>query len=151
MRTLLWMLMTCFTLTFCSCASLPSTIGDGKIDAVEMATLQVAVGLAMNQAPQTVEPTYKVTSALLELTGDHAVSLSEIDVFIDVELDKLEIDALTKQSVKELTILVKAYVTEMLNKEGISQDQRYIVAIDIIKIVNQVAKSRIELQLTVKK
>lgn len=122
-----------------------TTIGNGRVDPIEAATLRMAVGLAMNQKPEAIKPAYFVSSALLSMTKDNTAILNDVDSVIAVELNKLDLDAMTKASVMELAGLIKEYVITILNGEGIKVDQRYVVAIDLIKIVNEVAKSRMDM------
>ena len=49
------------------CANTSKTLGDGKIDAVESASINVAVGVAFSAKPETIVPAYAVTTALLQI------------------------------------------------------------------------------------
>jgi len=122
-----------------------TTIGNGRVDALETATLKVAIGLAMSEKPEAIKPAYEVTSALLGLTKNNIAILSDTDSVIALELNKLELDPMTKASVMELAALTKEYIITILNGEGIPTDQRYVVAIDLIKIVNEAAKTRLDM------
>ena len=42
-----------------------STLGNGKVDLVEAATIRVAVGMAFTARPDTVVPAYRVATGLL--------------------------------------------------------------------------------------
>jgi len=122
-----------------------TTIGNGRVDALEAATLKVAVGLAMSEKPEAIKPAYDVTSALLGLTKNNIAILSDTDAIIALELGKLELDPMTKASVMELVELIKMYIVTILDGEGIPADQRYVVAIDLIRVVHEAAKTRLDM------
>jgi hypothetical protein len=144
MKNIFLLLCGIFFLSSCVQSTNTTSLRNGKIDPVEMATLQLAIGVAMNQKPSAVKPAYLVTNELLKITEKNQVLLDNSDSIINTEIDKLSLDLMTKQSAKDLSNLIKQIVIQMLDSEGISKDQRYIAIIDIIKIVNQSAKSRLD-------
>jgi hypothetical protein len=135
----------CLGLTGCAGTTIENNalITDGKLTTTGALTLQVAVGAAMNAKPESIKPAYLVTGELLNITGNNTSTFTDVDKLIEIEINKLELDPLTKQSVIELAGLIKQTVVEMLKKEGLSTDQRMVVAIDVIKIIHQAAKARL--------
>jgi hypothetical protein len=136
-----------FSLSSCNQISTQSTIGDGKLDPIEKATIQLAVGIAMNEKPDSIIPAYMVTNELIALnnnTDNNVSTLEEYNLFVRKQIDSLDLDIKTKQSAIDLYILVKEIIIETLKSEGISEDQKYIVIMDIVKIINQSAKDRLQ-------
>jgi hypothetical protein len=140
----LWLILLAGVLSGCV-ATNNTTIGNGRVDALEAATLKVAVGLALTEKPQAIKPSYDVTSALLGLTQDNIAQDCDVNSIIALELNKLELDPMTKASVMELAELIKIYIVTILDGEGIPADQRYVVAIDLIRVVHEAAKTRLDM------
>lgn len=132
-----------FSLSACTQTG-TSTIGNGKIDTLEMATIQIAVGLAMNQKPETVIPSYLVTNELLALDANKVASFDDYNLIVQKQIDSLNLDPMTKASALDLYMVVKEIIVSTLNKQGISEDQKYIVMMDIVKVINKSAKIRLQ-------
>ena len=143
MKRVIVALLAIFGLALSGCSS-TSTVGNGKIDPVEEATIRLAIGTAMSAYPAAVEPAYLVSSALLVALGEQqSGALTDlIDVVIANEVSKLNLDPVTTQSFNDLVILIKAKIQELLNTEKIEASNTYIVVKDLIKIVNEAAVAR---------
>jgi len=136
-----------FSLTSCNQINIQSTIGNGKLDPIEKATIQLAVGIAMNEKPDSIIPAYMVTNELIALnnnTNNSVFTLEEYNLFVRKQVDSLDFDQMTKQSAIDLYVLVKEIIIGTLKSEGISEDQKYIIVMDIVKIINQSAKGRLQ-------
>ena len=122
---------------------------DGKIDAVEAATIRLAVGAALSAKPETIKPAYAVSTALLATinTLDYAVLVSVVDKAIQNEVNKLNLDNLTKQSFNDLIVLVKAQIKQQINvsidTSDIISEQRKVLISDILKIVQEASSARL--------
>lgn len=122
-----------------------STLGNGKVDPTEAAALRVAVGLAFTARPDTIAPSYAVSTAILaglDVAGGQAVPLSAIDGLIGQETAKLKLDPLTQQSFNDLILLVKAKVLEQLSTNT-DVAARMVVVRDLVTIVQQTAAARL--------
>ena len=123
-----------------------STIGDGQVDPVEAAVIQLSVGTIMAAYPKTIVPAFQVTSALLALKSSDAsiVVLNDLDAILKEETAKLNLDPLTLQSFNDLVVLVKASLNQQLANQGIAlDDEKLVVAWKVVEIVNQTAKARL--------
>lgn len=124
-----------------------TTLGDGQVDLVEAAVIQLSVGATMAAYPKTIMPAFEVTSALLALkTGSTTdiVELSGLDAALKAETDKLNLDPLTLQSFNDLVVLVKASLNQQLANQGIAlDDEKLVVAWKVVEIVNETAKARL--------
>lgn len=142
----LFLTLIVFMFSLTSCNQIQSTIGNGKIDPIEKATIQLAVGIAMNEKPDSIIPAYMVTNELIALnnTNNNVSTLEEYNLFVRKQVDSLDFDPMTKQSAIDLYVLVKEIIIETLKSEGISEDQKYIIVMDIVKIINQSAKGRLQ-------
>lgn len=122
-----------------------STLGDGKVDQVEAATIRVAVGLAFTARPDTVAPAYAASTAILALldqnTGE-TVAASAIDTALSAKLEELNLDAATKQSVMDLVLLIKAKTMEQLDAADLTDDKEVVVIRDVVAIVQETAAAR---------
>ena len=149
MKKLIIGLVMCVFLALQGCATDgTSTIGDGKIDPVEAAVIQLSVGASMAAYPKTVIPAFEVTSALLALRDDNTIEiieLSSLDSALTIETAKLNLDPLTLQSFNDLVEVVKASIAQKLDVQGILPDEKLVVAWKVVEIVNATAKARIGL------
>jgi hypothetical protein len=130
--------------TLYGCAG-TSTVGDGKVDAVEAASIQVAVGVAMRARPDTIAPAYAISTALLGVlqTGS-AIELPNMDTAIAREVDKLDLDPLTRANFNDLIVLVKAKVEAKIpNLPNLSIGERKVIIVEVLKIVQQSAAVRL--------
>ncbi len=125
-----------------------TTIGNGKVDPAEAASIRLAVGLSFTAYPKAIVPAYAVSTAILEiLPSDPSrppVEVSQIDSLISKEVDKLNLDPLTKQSFNDLVALAKTKIIEQL---GVSSDAstRTVVIHDVLTIIQQTAAARMQL------
>jgi len=121
-----------------------TTLGNGQVDAVEAATLRVAVGLAFTARPDTVAPAYAVASALLiVLDGDtESTALDTIDQALSKEIAKLNLETATAASFADLVNLVKTKIEDKLQGSGVSASGKRVVVRDVIKIVQETAALR---------
>jgi len=143
----LFLTLIIFMFSLTSCNQIQSTIGNGKLDPIEKATIQLAVGIAMNEKPDSIIPAYMVTNELIALnnnTNNSVFTLEEYNLFVRKQVDSLDFDPMTKQSAIDLYVLVKEIIIGTLKSEGISEDQKYIIVMDIVKIINQSAKGRLQ-------
>ena len=121
-----------------------TTIGDGKVDMVEAAVIQIAVGAAMTAKPELIAPSYAVSTALLTLIDTNVVtSPSMLEPVLDKEIDKLNLDPLTRQSARDLIALIKAQIMQQLNIEGPPPSTKMLVVKQIVQIVHDTAAARI--------
>lgn len=122
-----------------------STLGNGQVDAVEAATLRVAVGLAMTARPDTVAPAHAVGTALLAVLADDSqpVPTSAIEQTIIAKMVELNLDPASQQSFNDLILLIKAKIIEQLAM-ATQGTNRIVVVRDIIKIVRETATARLE-------
>jgi hypothetical protein len=152
MKNLINLIITCVTLSLFACANNTSTIGNGKIDPVELATINLAVGVAFSTNPQAIVPAYGVSTALLAVMNSNAaaVSVEVIEATIKKEVQQLKLDPLTQQSFNDFVVLVKAEIATIIKKENIQGSaERLVVIKDVIQIINKSAEAR--LQLNIKK
>lgn len=123
-----------------------ATVGDGRVDQVEAATIQVAVGLAMTARPDTVAPAYAVSTAILAVldadNGETALAAA-IDTALAEKVDDLHLDAPTKASVQDLALLVKAQIMEQLSSANLPASEKRVVVRDVVAIVQQTAAIRL--------
>ena len=123
-----------------------STIGNGQVDPVEAATIQLSVGTIMAAYPKTIVPALQVTSALLAIKNNttNIVELNDLDILLKAETAKLNLDPLTLQSFNDLIVLVKASINQKLESQGVILDnEKLVVAWKVVEIVNNTAKARI--------
>lgn len=123
-----------------------ANIGDGKVDQVEAATIQVAVGLAMTARPDTVAPAYAVSTAILAVidtsTAETALAAA-VDTALTAKLDELHLDAPTKASVQDLALLIRAQVMEQLSAANLPASEKRVVIREVVAIVQQTAAARL--------
>lgn len=122
-----------------------STLGNGQVDAVEAATLRVAVGLAMTARPDTVAPAHAVATALLAVLADDSqpVPALAIEQTIIAKLGELDLDPASQQSFNDLMLLIKARIMEQL-AIATQGSNRIVVVRDIIEIVRETATARLD-------
>lgn len=119
-----------------------STIGDGKIDAVEAATIQFAVGVIMNAHPDIVPIANIVSTELLAFVdGDSSTTVSLVDEFLAKKIDDMKMDVYTKASFMELVTLVKAEIANRIGTVEYTGKEMVIVS-DFLKIVQSAARQR---------
>jgi hypothetical protein len=118
------------------------TVGNGKIDAVEAATIQLAVGVIMNAHPEVVPIANIVSTELLEfIDGDSSTTVSMVDAFLVKKVDNLNLDVYAKASFMELVTLVKAEIANRIGKVEYTGKEMVIVS-DFLKIVQSAARQR---------
>jgi hypothetical protein len=143
---ILAMLMALIALTFSACAPTDSTLGDGVIDPVEAAFIQVAVGASMSALPETIKPSFTVTKALIEARDTSLIEIVEvkfIDILLAAEIAKLDLDPLTAQSCNDLLVLIKARLKQQFTDVGISEDSRLVMVWQVVDIVHNTAQARL--------
>ena len=141
-------LLLLFATTFYGCSTSSSTIvsniGDGKVDEVEAASINLAVGIYLSANPKIIKPTYDISTILLEIIdGNVVTSVSVLDTYLNAEVSKLNFDNATLQSFKDLVVLVKARIAQDLKAIDISENDKVIVVRDVIRIVQQAAYTRL--------
>lgn len=124
-----------------------TTIGDGKIDPVEAATISFAVGIAMSARPSAILPAYGVSTALLALLSDNtqSVTIPILDAAVAKEVAKLNLDPITKQSFNDLVTLIKAEISSRLKVPNLGESEKLIVVKQFIQIVHDSAAARLEI------
>ena len=139
-------LLLLITLTACFADKGASTLGNGQVDAVEAATLRVAVGLAFTARPDTALPAYTAATAVLVVLGkdSESVPASIIDQVIADKLNALNLDPATRASFNDLALLIKARIVEQLGT-GSTGAEKAVVVRDIVEIVRETAAARLEL------
>ena len=127
-----------------ACSAQNNTIGNGKLDPVEAAALKVGIGVALNAKPELIAPVKVVSGALLvALNGSVSASLTDvIDLVIAAEVEKLNLDPLTKASFMEFVALAKANIQTTISTEKIEASNTYIVVYEFIKLINESATLR---------
>jgi len=142
----LWVHLCLIVVMLSGCASNTTSIGDGKVDPVESATISLSVGIAMSVRPDTIMPAYKVSGALLLLFSDNSqvVTIELLEKVVFKEVDKLNLDPLTKQSFNDLITLIKAEITTTLvTAKTVNVNEKLIIIRDIIQIVYTSAANRL--------
>ena len=122
-----------------------STIGNGKVDLVEAATIRVAVGLAFSARPDTVEPAYRVATGLLvvlDADADKTALAKTIQTALAEETKKLHLDAATAASFADLVALIEAQIMEKLNASPVTSSQKAVILRDVLTIVRDTAAAR---------
>jgi len=129
----------------CSCAT-TSTVGNGKVDPVEAATIQLAVGVALMSKPEAIIPAYGVSTALLAIMSDNVttVTIKLVEQSVAKEVAKLKLDPLTQQSFNDLIVLVKAEIITTIDTNNIQGSDKLVVIREIIQIVHDSAEVRLK-------
>ena len=141
-----WLLITCLLLALLPGCSGPNALIkiDGKVDQVEAALIQTAVGVALTAKPEAVPPAYAVSTAILARIDGGSVLLSGLDAAVQSEVDDLDLLTAEKQSVMDLVSVIRATIISKLEEEGITDiDQRLVVVKQVIEIVRASAASRL--------
>ena len=121
-----------------------STLGNGKVDAVEAATLRVAVGLAMTARPDTVAPAYAVSTALLAgLSADYVALPQAVDGIIKRETERLNLDPATLASFGDLLLLIRAEITQRISVEAVDDPGKRVMVRELVAIVQETAATRL--------
>ena len=116
---------------------------DGKIDIVEAQIIQVAVGVAMASKPEMVKPVYDISGKLLDNTSStEATTPALLKVVLGKEIDKLNVDPLTKQSIYDLAGLIEVQIIKELGEYNI--DNKIVLVRQVIQIVHNTAEARIK-------
>ncbi len=144
MKNLVTVLMLSTMLILNASAGGQSTIGNGKVDLVEAATIQVAVGLAFSAKPQTVVPAYAVTTALLKIMSNDTeqVQPSMIKILVVKELEKLKLDKLTMLSMIDLMNLVEAEIKTKIDIQ-VQDSNKMVIIKQVIQIIHDSSEVRI--------
>jgi len=145
---LLALLFLALAVTFNACQGGKTTVGNGTVDAVEAATIRVAVGLALSAKPEAVAPAYAVSTALLAIIDKDAGTTALADTIKDAitkETARLDLDPVTAASFGDLVALVEAEIRARLAAADISASARMVVIRDVIAIVQEAAAARLPL------
>jgi hypothetical protein len=136
--------MLIFAILVCvGCANTGSTIGDGKVDAVEAATIKLAVGAVMTAKPEIVTPAYTVSTALLAvMDGTEITSLSIISDALDEKIEDLGLSPADRTSFLDLVNLVTAKISAELNLSETDLSDKIVVVKTMLEIVQTAAKDR---------
>jgi hypothetical protein len=119
-------------------------LGDGQVDAVEAATIRVAVGMSMSTRPETVVPAYAVTKTLLAvMDGPEAVPLKDLEAAMNDRIDALDLTPMEKAAVMDLAALVKVNIEARLS--GLAPDLKLVVVRSVIEIVHETAAYRLNM------
>jgi len=119
-------------------------IGDGQVDAVEAATIRVAVGVSMSARPETVVPAYAVTKTLLAvMDGPEAVPLKDLEAAMIERVEALDLSPMEQAAVLDLAALVKVNIEACLS--GLAPDLQLVVVRSVIEIVHETAAYRLNL------
>ena len=124
-----------------------STFGDGKVDPVESALIQLSVGATMAANPKLIVPSFQVTNVLLALKEGSTmdiVDLANLDSILGAEVAKLDLDPLTLQSFNDLIVLVKASLMQQIDSTPMLDSDKLVVAWKVVEIVNATAKVRLD-------
>lgn len=142
MKSAFAVLSILFILLANGCKENVTTIGNGKVDVIEAATIQVAVDLALTSHPEAVEPAYKVSSELLKVLSSEAVIPSMLGSVLDKELGKLQLDP---QTLVILSSLIETIESGIKAEIGTSSNASKILVIrQVVQIVNNTAQAHIK-------
>lgn len=120
------------------------SVGDGQVDAVEAATIRVAVGMSMSTRPETVVPAYAVTKTLLAvMDGPEAVQLKDLESAMVERVEALDLTPMEKAAVMDLAALVKVNIEARLS--GLAPDLQLVVVRSVIEIVHDTAAVRLNM------
>lgn len=123
-----------------------TTVGDGKVDAVEAAELRVIIGLTLGAKPAAIAPAYAVSTALLitlnNVTTQNVVA-GVVDQVIAAEVKKLKLDPVTEQSFNDLVYLIRVRIEAKYKISALPESQRLVVVKDIVQIVHDASASRL--------
>lgn len=122
-----------------------STLGNGKVDLVEAATIRVAVGMAFTARPDTVVPAYRVATGLLvvlDADADKTALAKTIKTALAEETAKLHLDAATASAFTDLVGLIEAQLLQQLNAPEVSTSQKAVILRDVLTIVRDAAADR---------
>lgn len=122
-----------------------STLGNGKVDLVEAATIRVAVGMAFTARPDTVVPAYRVATGLLvvlDADSDKTTLAKTIKTALAEETAKLHLDAATASAFTDLVGLIEAQLVQELNASAVSSSQKAVILRDVLTIVRDAAADR---------
>lgn len=121
-----------------------TNVGDGQVDAVEAATIRLAVGAAMAAKPETVIPAYAVTKTVLAIMDSgEAVQVKDLEAAVEKQIGTLNLTPLEKQSVSDLVALVRANIQGHIS--GIAPDLRMVMIRAVIEIVHDSAAMRLNM------
>ena len=125
-------------------SSVVGNIGDGKVDEVEAASINLVVGAFLFANPKLIKPTYDVSSVLLAVIDNKTITtVALLDGFLNSEVDKLNFDKVTTQSFKDLVKLVKAKMVQDLTISNIPESQNLVIVREVVSIVQQAAYVRL--------
>ena len=125
-------------------SSVVGNIGDGKVDEVEAASINLVVGAFLFANPKLIKPTYDVSSVLLAVIDNKTITtVALLDGFLNSEVDKLNFDKVTTQSFKDLVKLVKAKMVQDLTISNIPESQKLVIVREVVSIVQQAAYVRL--------
>ena len=108
----------------------------------------MAVSIALQSYPDVILPAYGVSTALLALLSNNTkevVSLAVLDDVLRKETDKLNLDPLTKQAFNDLVTLIKLEIENKINIEGMTENEKLVVVMDVVKIVHQTTSLRLQI------
>lgn len=120
---------------------------DGKLDDTEKAVIGLTVDAALAAKPSAVAPAYAVSTALLaskDAVLGQSVLVSYLDTVIEAEVQKLGLTPAGYQDFKFLVAIVKSKIKLDLDVQGISENDRLVFVFDVVKVVNDVAKARMQ-------
>ena len=147
MKKIILMLCMLFSLVLAGCSSTTpvfNNIGDGKIDAVEAASLNLVIGLYMDKNNSVIKPAYYISSILIDLIDNKTIiSADEIDSFIIKEANKTKIDKETLNMINDLVVLIKAKVSSDLQSMNLSSNDKLVLVVEILKIIQTASEARI--------
>jgi hypothetical protein len=136
------LVLIAFAAMVAGCVS--TNVGDGQVDAVEAATIRVAVGVSMSARPETVVPAYAVTKALLAvMDGTEAVKLKDLESVMNDQVEDLGLTPMEKAAVMDLAGLVKVNIEARL--ADIAPDMKLVVVRSVIEIVHETAAYRLNM------
>ena len=125
-------------------SSVVGNIGDGKVDEVEAASINLVVGAFLFANPKLIKPTYDVSSVFLAVIDIITITtVALLDGFLNSEVDKLNFDKVTTQSFKDLVKLVKAKMVQDLTISNIPESQKLVIVREVVSIVQQAAYVRL--------
>ena len=141
-------ILICLVLSGCAGTSQTGLITvDGKLDETEAALIGLTVDAALAAKPSAVAPAYAVSAALLaskDVVLGQSVLVSYLDTVIKAEVDKLGLTPAGIADFNRLVVIVKSKIKLDLEVQGISEKDKLVFVFDVVKVVNDVAKSRMK-------
>lgn len=128
-----------------ACVYPGTQLNEGQLSPVDVAVVQLAVGVALDANPDALLPAYLVTGALLAQKDNPVGEMVTLDLFtplINKEIDKLNLKPPTLLACKNLMAIIQADIEGRLPKLDV--DQHLVLVWQVVSLVHQAAEVRLE-------